>query len=362
MRRRCPRPFSCLGWSAALLGVLSLLSGGPTRAQNGAPPSRCRIDVAAKCPGVALSGAALNGQYMAMMDLSGADLAGADLRSTDLWKTNFAGAALSHADLADSFLTGADLRGADLSGADLRRAFIFGAFTDGARFDGALLEGARWITGAICGPGSVGKCRPLPPDAAVSSQMVFGPPGGVYPGAAPPTIAAAKLGDTLHAAGASQPTPVSAVARQSPQGTVRILQIRYAGPRGTAKQILPPDPNKARRTDGASILGGDLRLHGPAVLHVSVVANAYAAQNNEVVLALFQAGRSTPIDLIHHPVKGKERVVLELTADVPVAGPSSTSFDVRIGPARPGFITIVGGAAAAAANVPQPSLTVTESE
>lgn len=128
----------------------------------------CKVITEAKCPGVPgvmWEGVDLRGHFLAMADLSGANLKGADLTDLNLWKTRLPKADLSGAKMKRAFLTGDDLRGANLQGADLRQAFLFRAQADGANFQGALLEGARWLTGVICGPGSVGECLPLPPTA-----------------------------------------------------------------------------------------------------------------------------------------------------------------------------------------------------
>lgn len=127
-----------------------------------------------KCPGANLEGADLRGRFLIMADLAGANLKGADLSDLNLWNTRLSKATLSGAKMARAFLTGADLRNANLQFADLRHAFLFRAQADGANFAGALLEGARWLNGAICGPGSIGDCLPLPPTASdVSAPLTW---------------------------------------------------------------------------------------------------------------------------------------------------------------------------------------------
>src|SRR5215211_5755784 len=162
--------------------------------------SDCPILPQSKCPGSDLRAANFAGSIMAMMVLTGANLERANLQGANLWKAELARANLSQADLAQAFLTGANLRGADLSRADLRRAFLFGAFAEGADFSGAQLEGARWLTGALCGPGSIGECRPVAADAAVEAPMQYGPAGGVYPD----LPAAAKADQTIPGIGGAR--------------------------------------------------------------------------------------------------------------------------------------------------------------
>jgi hypothetical protein len=127
----------------------------------------CHVEISftLKCPGSDFSKLDLRGQFFAQADLSGSNFREANLEDLDLWKTNLRNSNFSGADMMGVFLTGADLSGSDLRGADLRQAFIYRATIDGADFAGANLEGARWVTGAICGPGSIGECKPLPPMA-----------------------------------------------------------------------------------------------------------------------------------------------------------------------------------------------------
>jgi hypothetical protein len=125
----------------------------------------CRIVFRApvKCPRSNFSGIDLRGQLFAMADLSASIFDRADLEDLNLWKTDLRGSSFRYAKMAGAFLIGADLRNADLRNADLSYAFLSAAKTQGANLEGANLSGARWVTGALCGPGSVGECKPLPP-------------------------------------------------------------------------------------------------------------------------------------------------------------------------------------------------------
>lgn len=116
-----------------------------------------------KCPRSNFSSTDLRGQLFAMADLSASVFDRADLEDLDLWKADLRGSSFRYAKMAGVFLIGADLRNADLRNADLSYAFLSDAKTQGANFEGANLSGARWVTGALCGPGSIGECKPLPP-------------------------------------------------------------------------------------------------------------------------------------------------------------------------------------------------------
>jgi hypothetical protein len=124
----------------------------------------CKIVFAkpVKCPQSDFSGLDLRGQLFAMADLSASTFDRAELEDLDLWKADLHQSSFRYARMNGVFLTGADLSNADLRNADLSYAFLFRAKADGAKFDGANLSGARWITGAVCAPGSIGECKPLP--------------------------------------------------------------------------------------------------------------------------------------------------------------------------------------------------------
>jgi hypothetical protein len=124
----------------------------------------CRIvfEAPVKCPQSDFSGIDLRGQLFAMADLSASIFDRADLDDLDLWKADLRKSSFRYAKMTGVFLTGADLSDADLRNADLSYAFLFKTKMEGANFEGANLSGARWTTGAICGPGSIGECKPLP--------------------------------------------------------------------------------------------------------------------------------------------------------------------------------------------------------
>lgn len=132
----------------------------------------CKIVFGApvKCPRSNFSGIDLRGQLFAMADLSRSVFDRADLEDLNLWKADLRGSLFRDAKMAGVFLIGADLGNADLRNADLSYAFLSDAKTQGANFAGANLSGARWVTGALCGPGSIGECKPLPPSESFAPR------------------------------------------------------------------------------------------------------------------------------------------------------------------------------------------------
>jgi uncharacterized protein YjbI with pentapeptide repeats len=149
-------------WTVAILCGSGALFAGPAAAQT-VEIAKCRIVFGApiKCSHSDFAGLDLRGQLFAMADLSASIFDGADLQDLDLWKADLHGSFFRHANMVHVFLTGANLRGADLQDADLSHAFLFRAKTEGANFAGANLAGARWTTGELCGPGSIGVCKSL---------------------------------------------------------------------------------------------------------------------------------------------------------------------------------------------------------
>gem|GEM_PF-3069214 len=353
--------------AALTLTAAALFNVDSATAQTSGAASDCRIFQQSSCPNAVLHGLDLKGQLMAMMDLTGADLTNANLEAADLWKADLAGANLSGANLTESFLTGANLRGANLSGADLRKAFIFGAFTEGANFADARLDGARWITGAICGPGSIGQCHPLPADAPVKAPMQYGPPGGVYAGGKNPITVPASVpaapSPTVGPPTAPSAAPAAAAASAPsppaprPTGSVRLQNDAV----GTVTQVLPADVTKAKRTNGASFLGtAFMPKSAQSILHVKVTANAYSAQDNVVVVAVFRDNEERPLTIATAPVAANQIAVIELEFEVPARRASPIDLDFRIGPARPGLIIVNGPGDEPRTDVPHPSVTITD--
>ena len=293
-------------------------------AQPVPPNGQCEVLPRAKCPGADLHGELLKMRIMAMMDLSGANLSGADLQKSDLWKTDLAGADLSGANLAGAFLTGAKLSGANLRGADLRGAFLLGAFAEGANFEGALLDGARWVSGAICGPTSIGNCRPLAATAAINVPM-------------PPW---------QHLKAKFIP----------PTGPVKLVNNTTV----TLFLTLPADPEKAGPTDGSSFTGLSYVPSGDdATLNINVKVPVSAEQDNVAVIAVFADEGRTPVKLFSKPLIPNRRTVLDFSFQMTADRPLSLQF--RIGPAQPGGVTF--NAPTETGSNPDPAtVTITEDE
>ncbi len=146
------------------------------------------------------------------------------------------------------------------------------------------------------------------------------------------------------------------VARAPPTATAR---VEYAS-LGTVAAILPADPATATINDGASFLGYNfVPKKANSVLHVRVVANAFSQQDNEVVLAIFREGQRTPVKLESKPVAANGRALFDVSFDLPVAAAEPIGIDVRIGPARPGTITVNGpDLASKPADIPLPYIAI----
>lgn len=148
-----------LGMATCILGAMFVAADAQDTEIAG-----CKIAfrMPVKCPQSNFAGIDLRGQLFAMADLSTSVFDRADLEDLDLWKADLHRSSFRDARMTGVFLTGADLSNADLRNADLSYAFLFRAKTEGANFEGANLSGARWITGAVCAPNSIGACNPLP--------------------------------------------------------------------------------------------------------------------------------------------------------------------------------------------------------
>lgn len=296
------------------------------------PINGCVVAIAVECPSADLRKADLRGRLAARANFAGADLRYARLDGIVLWKTNFAGANLEGAKLNDAFLTGADLRGANLTGADLSGAFLFRAFTEGAKFEGARLDGARWITGEVCAPGSVGACHPLPATAAIPV-----PVPAAASNSQPVEEVAAK---GSQAVAAPRPPPAT------PTGSLQLVNDSH----GVVTRILPADPAKAQPTDGASFLGSPFIVRdGTSILNIQVTAEVFAEKPTEAVLAVFRDGKAPPIKLVRKEIAAQKTVRMEFAFDVPAGGAQAVHLDFRVGPARAGAITLNGPASANAA-------------
>ncbi len=121
--------------------------------------SYCHLEgrslVGADLSGATLNNAALIGSDMRRVQLVGSDVSYADLSVVRLERSNLVGANLTGTLLVRTDLTQANLEAADLSFANLE-----GARLAGARLDRARLHKTIWVDGRLCGPESIGECRP----------------------------------------------------------------------------------------------------------------------------------------------------------------------------------------------------------
>jgi uncharacterized protein YjbI with pentapeptide repeats len=315
------------GWAIGA-GLFLLLSAGvrPAAAEEVATIHGCKLIYGSECAGADLSGVDLRNGFLARSILAGANLRNADLTGVNLWKTNLAKADLSQAKMAGAFLAVADLRGANLEGADLRGAFLFRALTDGANFHGADLAGARWITGAICGPDSIGDCHPLPRNAAYDVPM--------------PHFQA--LGRT--------PLP-------APTGSIKLVNDVTV----KVTKLLPADPAKAKPTDGVAFTGiGYVSAYFYSSLQIHVRVTVYAEKQNVAVLAVFADDRAPPVKLVSKPIAAKGSADLDFSFALRIQSVSSLQF--RIGPGEPGEITVNAPEGAAAGKKSAATVMITEKE
>jgi uncharacterized protein YjbI with pentapeptide repeats len=276
----------------------------PLAAQQTVTIHGCELMYGSQCAGVDLSGVDLRNGFLARSNLAGANLRNADLTGVNLWKTNLAKADLSQAKMADSFLAVADLRGANLEGADLRGAFLFRALTDGANFHGANLAGARWMTGAICAPDSIGDCHPLSSTAAYDVPV--------------PHFQA-----------------LSRTRLPPPTGSVKLVNDVTVN----VTKLLPADPAKANPADGAAFTGiGYVSAYFYSLLQIHVQLSVYAQTPNIAVVAVFADDKAPPVKLVSKPIAANGSVDFDFSFALRIERVSSLQF--RIGPGKPGAISI----------------------
>jgi hypothetical protein len=301
-RITCPLPQRAARAITVALVLLLSTALRPAVGQEIVTIHGCKLMYGSQCVGADLSGVDLRNGFLARSNLAGANLRNADLTGVNLWKTNLAKADLSQAKMAGAFLTVADLRGANLEGADLRGAFLFRALTDGADFRGADLTGARWITGAICGPGSIGDCHPLPSSADYAAPMPHFQDLGRTP-LRPPTGPIKLVNDV----------------------TVKVTKL------------LPADPTKAKPTDGAAFTGiGYISAYFYSSLQIHVVVPVYSEKQNVAVLAVFADDKV--VKLVSKPIAANGSAEFDFSFALRIQSVSSLQF--RIGPGEPGAITL----------------------
>jgi len=98
--------------------------------------------------------------------------------------------------------------------------------------------------------------------------------------------------------------------------------------------VLPDDPGKASETEGASFLGFPfVPSKQGAVLHVHVTANAWSAEENELVVAVFIDGAVPPAKMARKSIAPNARATIDLSFDVSAKTATRQSFDFRVGSA-----------------------------
>ncbi len=303
---RTKRETALMRWPHVIPAVLAGLTLGLCTFRAA---EACELKRYTECANAQLAGADLRDKWIFRSNFTRANLRGANLQGLVLELNDFSNADLSEANLADTFLAGANLRGANLQGADLRRAFLFRSFAEGANFAGARLDGARWITGVICGPDSVGECRPLPVNAPLP---VWDPQW--------------------------QATPASISSIPS-TGSIKLTNDVVA----TVTQVLPADPMRAKPTEGASFTGYSFVPRSQtSVVNVRVSTGVFSEKGNTAVLAVFVNRQVPPVKLVSKLIRAGVREQIDFEFRVPANGASILIFDFRIGPGLPGSITFNG--------------------
>ncbi len=108
-------------------------------------------------------------------------------------------------------------------------------------------------------------------------------------------------------------------------------------------------------------MGRSLRLpEGTDRILVHVTANAYLDPANDAVLAIFKSETDRALLIVSKPVKARA-VYFDEYVQVLVPDMTNVGFDIRMGPERPGVITINGPAnGGPPKDVPYPTLTISE--
>jgi FkbM family methyltransferase len=109
---------------------------------------------------------------------------------------------------------------------------------------------------------------------------------------------------------------------------------------GQTTSVIPVDPGKVRNTDGAAILRISHRVGaGCQCLQFRVVFNFSASEANNVVLAIFQEGRDSPVAILNESVSPSAVTVMNKEFLVPVTPDALPPiFEVRVGLAQSGGI------------------------
>ncbi len=142
-----------------------------------------------------------------------------------------------------------------------------------------------------------------------------------------------------------------------PTGNVRLEYKSY----GRTSAIIPTEAARARKTHGASILGYQFIPGGrKGTVELNVSINAYAEEENELIVTVFKSGQAQPLHLARQMLVPAKRGFLETKFKISYSSHAAMNFDVRVGPARAGTIFINGNSMAKQDLSEIPYLSITE--
>jgi hypothetical protein len=130
----------------------------------------------------------------------------------------------------------------------------------------------------------------------------------------------------------------------------RILQteiLRNDVIAGELSKLIPTDPALATREHGDGFLGTSfVPKLAYSILHLDIRVVVSADGLNDAVVAVFVNWQERPLRIVSQPVSANTRAKIEFNLDVPTRGTYPNGFLFRIGPARPGVLTLNGPAGA----------------
>ncbi|HUC62617.1 MAG TPA: hypothetical protein VMF53_11740 [Alphaproteobacteria bacterium] len=153
--------------------------------------------------------------------------------------------------------------------------------------------------------------------------------------------------------------PVPAPEPTGPAAPVRIVYDQV----GSVSNMVPARVQAVRRSDGSAFLGQYFTPSRPgATLEIRIKANAFAAEENAVALALFVNNRLNPAYFEVKPVAAGGWAQFSHRFRIPGEPPSGVAFEARIGPTRPGTVIINGPDGQPPDKIGFPELTIAELE
>jgi hypothetical protein len=132
------------------------------------------------------------------------------------------------------------------------------------------------------------------------------------------------------------------------QNANRLLQtelLRNDVIAGGLSKLIPADPALATKADGDSFLGTEfVPTMAYSTLRLNIRVFVSADKPNDAVLAVFVNWQEPPLRIVSQPVSANRREKIEFSIEVLTTSTSPHGFDFRIGPARPGILTLNGPA------------------